>query len=338
MNEEKNVLMKNNELIKARYDLTVVQSRIFIFMLYKLQKDKNGEMSCFISKEEFGKLIARRNEKTIKGITEILRELSKRRIYFKEYNSDNECSCWGEYTFISGFEYHTKINSFKIVCSHRVYNLLTNYLEIGYTPINLSIYLSLKNSNAQRLYDLLRLWSNSKHIIRYSVDELKELLMIEDKYKNYSDLKRSVLTGAVKALNNTGVFEITMQEEKKSRKVEYINFYVEDLDDRIYFQKNIPDDKIEIPDKQFDFNTPIPGFCIPDENILSRGVKIRFKRDFKDIDFSYDAYEDAFFDAVAKTLDKDNVDIIDSKSYNYFRATLRERLETYLRKDVKSAL
>lgn len=337
MKEEKNILMKNNELIKARYDLTVVQSRIFIFMLYKLQKDKNGEMSCFISKEEFGKLIARRNEKTIKGITEILRELSKRRIYFKEYNSNNECSCWGEYTFISGFEYHAKINSFKIICSHRVYDLLTNYLEIGYTPINLSIYLSLKNSNAQRLYDLLRLWSNSKHTIRYSVEELKELLMIEDKYKNYSDLKRSVLSSAVKSLNNTGAFEIEMSEKKKGKKVEYIDFHVKDLDDRIYFSSN---DKLEsnVSNEQLNFNSPVPGFCIPDEGLLSKGVRIRFKRDFRDIDFSYEAYEDAFFDAVARTFDKDNVDIIDNKSYNYFRTTLKERLGTYLKRDVELIL
>ena len=61
-NIDKNILMKNNELIKARYDLTVIQSRVFIVILYKLQKDKSGEMSCVITRDEFKQLINRKND------------------------------------------------------------------------------------------------------------------------------------------------------------------------------------------------------------------------------------------------------------------------------------
>lgn len=343
---DKNILMKNNELIKARYDLTVIQSRVFIVMLYKLQKDKRGEMSCIISTEEFKQLINRRNDRTLVNIKKILNELMSKRIFFKEIKNDNKNYIWGEYNLINGFEYDEELDNFKIVCAKRVYDLLTSYLEIGYTPINLSVYLSLTNSNAQRMYDLLRLWSNSKKVIRYSVDEIKELLMIEDKYKNYSDLKRSVLNPAIKALNKTGMFEITIKENKKNRKVQSIDFIVKDLDDRIYFKKKEEPKPIKPPKEQpvepkpevMDLNTPVPEFCIPDESLLSRGVQVRFKRDFGMEDFTYETNVDAFYDAVAKTLDKDNVDIIDSRSYNYFRQTLRERLKTYIDKEVNDIL
>lgn len=60
----------------------------------------------------------------------------------------------------------------------------------GYTPINLKVYVSLNNPNSQRLYDLLRLWSNTKNLISYDVEEMKELLMLENKYNKYSDFKK----------------------------------------------------------------------------------------------------------------------------------------------------
>lgn len=343
---DKNILMKNNELVKARYDLTVVQSRVFIVMLYKLQKDKKGEMSCIISTDEFKQLINRRSDKNLNNIKSILNELMSKRIFFKEIKENNKNYIWGEYNLINGFEYDEELDNFKIVCSQRVYDLLTSYLEIGYTPINLSVYLSLRNSSAQRMYDLLRLWSNSKRIIRYSIDEIKELLMIEKKYKNYSDLKRTILVPAIKALNNTNMFKIEMHEIKKSRRVVAIDFIVEDLDDRVYFKKKEEPKPIKPPKEQpvepkpevMDLNTPVPEFCIPDESLLSRGVQVRFKRDFGMEDFTYETNVDAFYDAVAKTLDKDNVDIIDSRSYNYFRQTLRERLKTYIDKEVNDIL
>ena len=53
-------------------------------------------------------------------------------------------------------------------------------------------------------------------------------------------------------------------------------------------------------------------------------------------DFTYKTNEDAFFDAIAKTFDKDNVDIIESRSYEYFKTTLNERLEAHMKKDIES--
>lgn len=335
-NIDKNILMKNNELIKARYDLTVIQSRVFIVMLYKLQKDKSGEMSCVITRDEFKQLINRKNDKTLQNIKKILNELMSKRIFFKEIKSNNKNYIWGEYNLINGFIYDDEFDNFKITCSKKVYDLLTNYLEIGYTPINLSVFLTLKNSNAQRMYDLLRLWSNSKKVIKYQVDEIKELLMVEDKYKNYSDLKRFVLKPAIKSLNDTGMFEITMKENKKGRKVESVDFYVKDFDERIYFKKKKEIKEFKDQPEKIDVDMPVPGFCIPDETLLSKGVKVRFKRDFKMTDFTYKTNEDAFFDAIAKTFDKDNVDIIESRSYEYFKTTLNERLEAHMKKDIES--
>ncbi|WGX77644.1 hypothetical protein QJS64_20960 (plasmid) [Paraclostridium bifermentans] len=41
--ESNRILMKNNMLVKARYSLSLIENRVFLSMLYKLQKN---QMEC----------------------------------------------------------------------------------------------------------------------------------------------------------------------------------------------------------------------------------------------------------------------------------------------------
>lgn len=328
------ILMKNNYLIKAKYDLSLIQSRVFIVMLYKLQKDNNGEMSCTIQRNELKQIINKKSSHSIKGMTEVLNDLMKQTIYFKEIKPNSKHCIWGKYNLINGFEYDDEFDSFKIVCSTRVYELLTNYLEIGYTPINLTIFLSLKSCYAQRMYDLLRLWSGTKRKITYSVQELKELLMVQDKYKSYTDFQRNVITPAVKNLNNTGMFEITYTTKKTGRTVTDIIFDVKDLDKRKYFDKK---DNIQLnpPLNTSEENNKTMDIL---NKYLTNGTRILFDKDFEEYknNLNDEYFVNALYDSISITLDKDKVNIIDNSSYKYFKRTLENKLKYYIDLEVQS--
>lgn len=331
MSENKSILMKNNILVKARYNLTLVQSRIFIVMLYKLQKDEKRGMSATFKRKELMKLITSNDSKTISGIQELLDQLMDERIYFKEEINNGKNAIWGKYNLINGSEYNDQTDEFTIACSERVYDLLVSYLKIGYTPINLNVYLSLKNPNAQRLYDLLRLWSNSKRNITYDVEELKELLMLEDKYKNYADFKRYVLNPSKNALNKTGFFEVDFSENKNGRRVTSVTFHVKDLDDRVYFIENNGDTNNMSVKSQ----NPLGGFFVPDPNVFTKGTLTLFKKDFDKYDFRDEYAKEAFYEAVAAIFEKDDVDKVYVKGYAYFKQTLLERMDTLMLKEIK---
>ncbi|MEG2787379.1 MAG: replication initiation protein, partial [Romboutsia sp.] len=190
--ENNKVLMKNNILVKARYNISLVENRIFLFMLYKLQKESNGILKCSISHSEFKDIVKFKEKNTVKGILEVLEELRKKPIFFKEEKKNKKGSFWGAYGFINGYYYDDELGSFNIEASVKIHEILKEYLKMGYTPINVQIWLSLNNSYAQRFYDLLRLWSGTKTVITYKVDDIKELLMLEDKYDRYNDFKRRV--------------------------------------------------------------------------------------------------------------------------------------------------
>lgn len=339
---ENNIVMKNNIIIKAKYNISTLENRIFLMLLYKLQKNNDDIIKCEISHEEFKSIIKKKQASSIDSISELLVNLRKQSIYFRDDEG------WGEYGFINGFKYIKSRKTFKIEASKEIHTYIRNYLEIGYTPINLSIFFGLINPNAQRFYDLLRLWSGTKSIVNYKIDELKELLMLEDKYSRYNDFKRRVIQPAIKELNETGYFEIDFKENKVGRKIESIDFTVKDLDKRKYFENEVikepmnllKEDCITI-DTNFkevtsnaniektDLKTPKSDFYIPDEEIFTKGTSRRFKIDFKEVDFRNKYMNRAFEDAVMIAFDKDDVDTIKASSYKFFKGTLDNKIEEY---------
>src|SRR3712207_9514285 len=145
-------------------------------MLFKMQKVNEGVLSCNITYDEFKDSIKSTRDNTIKNISNILSNLRKKQIYFKIKNNDH--LQWGEFGFINGYFYNDKAKTFTIEASQKIYDVMKNYLTDGYTPNNLTILMKLRNPNAYRLYDLLRLWSGVKTKINYTIDELKEYLKI----------------------------------------------------------------------------------------------------------------------------------------------------------------
>lgn len=357
--ESNRILMKNNMLVKARYSLSLIENRVFLSMLYKLQKKSDGVLTCSISHSEFKDIIKFKQKNTVKGILEVLEDLRKKPIYFKEEKKNKKGNLWGAYGFINGYEYDDELGIFNIEASEKIHNLLKEYLKMGYTPVNVQIWLSLNNSYAQRFYDLLRLWSGTKDTINYKLDEIKELLMLEDKYSKYNDFKRRVILPAIKELNETGYFEIDIKENKVGRKVDSIDFYIKDLDKRKYFTKDeiikeIPgieleevaitsdendfENKEEIilndnviiePEIISDIKENKVEIFIPDESIFTKGTLRRVRMDFKDIDFKNKYMEKAFEDAVMITLDKDDVETIKATSYKFFKGTLDNKIVEY---------
>lgn len=351
-NKEVKVLMKNNMITKAKFNITTVENRIFQLVMYKLQKKGAGVLECTITLDEFKEIIKYKEQATPSKISETLTELRKQSIYFKKTKkeqSDDEkakkpFSIWGEWGIINGHEYDEELKTFTIEASEKVHSLLHEYLEGGYTPVNLSVFFTLSNSYAQRFYDLLRLWSNNKRVINYKLDELKELLMIEGKYPRFVDFKRRVIKPAIEELNKTGMFKIEFVEKRKGKAVESIDFIVDDLDKRKYFEKEVeilqpdndegaegeslPEENNEGSDNRRTPEVPKVGETIlPEETFLIKPLHRLVKASFKGIDFSEGEYYMAFVESEVATQIQDNVEEITLKEWGYFRATLQNKID-----------
>lgn len=327
------ILLKDNILVKTKYDLNTIENKLFTMILFKMQKE-GDLLKCKMTHSQIKEIVRNKNENSVSGISEILERLSNKKIHIQEVKQNQKNSIWHKYNLINGHSYDDEYNTFEIEASEKIYSLVCKKFKGGgYTPINLAVFLSLKNPYSQRLYDLLRLWSGTKSKITYGFEELKMYFMLEESYSEYGNFKRRVIIPAVKELNSTGYFKIDIEEIKSGRKVESINFIVKDLDKRVYFDKIENQNIIELDKKEFkeinhksEKNNEKDEFYIPNKKLFTTKTLESFKNDFSNYDFKDNKYKKILQESITIALDKDDEEKIKVKSYNYFKATLENKI------------
>ena len=222
------VLFKSNALIKAKYDFTVSQNRVLQKAFYEIQKNKINVAK--ITLQELKSLIKFKDYSTVEGIKRFLENLKENEIMHIKDNGE-----WLKVQVISGYKYNPTTKIFKIEIPMLLLQLIHEYTQTGFTPTNVTKYIGLGATNAQRLYELLRMWTGNKTIIENSVDEIKEYLMLQNKYKVFNNFRVRVIESAVKELREKELLDIyNVEYVKTGRKVTSIKFYVKDLEPRTY--------------------------------------------------------------------------------------------------------
>ena len=222
------VLFKSNALIKAKYDFTVSQNRVLQKAFYEIQKNKINVAK--ITLQELKSLIKFKDYSTVEGIKRFLENLKENEIMHIKDNGE-----WLKVQVISGYKYNPTTKIFKIEIPMLLLQLIHEYTQTGFTPTNVTKYIGLGATNTQRLYELLRMWTGNKTIIEYSVDEIKEYLMLQNKYKVFNIFRVRVIESAVKELREKELLDIyNVEYVKTGRKVTSIKFYVKDLEPRTY--------------------------------------------------------------------------------------------------------
>lgn len=85
--------------------------------------------------------------------------------------------------------------------------------------------LSLPSSYAIRMYELTKQYAPiGKRNIK--VEDLKKILGVENKYKQYTHLKQRILEPSVKSVNEHTDIDISYTERKRGRKVHLLEFVI----------------------------------------------------------------------------------------------------------------
>lgn len=250
------VLFKSNTLIKAKYDFTVAQNRVLQKAFYEIQRNKINIAE--ISTNEMKQLIKNKAVNSVEAIKNFLNNLKENEIIEIKENGE-----WLSANVISGVKYNPNTDMFSIEIPILLLQLIHEYTKTGFTPTNVTKYISLGATNTQRLYELLRMWTGSKSVIEYSVQEIKEYLMLQDKYKLFNNFRVRVIESAIKELKEKKLLDIYKVEYiKTGRKVTSIKFYVKDLEPRNYQFKEIEQKTIKsskssfrnFTEREYDYN------------------------------------------------------------------------------------
>lgn len=329
------LLMQGRQLVHTSYEVTAIQNRIFYYCLLNAQKESNGSLCCDIELDKLQRLIPNTNQRTLVNVKKALNVLSNTSLEFEVREEDDDIEC--DYKLIAGSEYSRNKRRFKIFFMERLYKHIINYTV--YAPLNLDILTKFKSFYSQRLYELLRLWSRCGEVVikEFRVDQLRFVLGTDDKYPNYKNFKQRALAQAIKEINDVGNMKVSIEEVKKSRRVEAIRFSILDHETKTYFKNRQADiagtvekkDNITLVEK----TDAVKDFYVPNKKLFTSKTLADFINDFSSYDFKESKNKKALQESILAALEKDNEEKIKVKAYNYFKVTLEDRLKKTINPD-----
>lgn len=232
-NYTKAILNKSRDIILTSYNITSTANKIYNVILYTVQKNKNGHYSCKMKTAELLKLIKKKDNKNIDSIKDILSMLKSTSLLFWDTEEDKDVE--NDYNLITGRKYIPEDDMFEIEIPDVVYNHITKYK--CYAPLNLDILSQFKSFYAQRMYEILRLWSRYNRVVehKFSVEQLRFVLGVGDKYPKYTNFKQKVLLTVQNELKQKANMTIEFVEVKTGRKTTHIIIRIQDNEIKRYF-------------------------------------------------------------------------------------------------------
>ncbi len=212
------IVVKNNDLINSRHELTLSEMRIILHMITLIHKDDEDFKEYRIFIRDFVDKTETKHKGEYERAKEITRKLLERVLEVPKGKGFLQTH------WISSVEYYDGKGYVDLTFDSKLKPYLLQ-LKKRFTKYNIQHILHLRSVYSIRIYELLKQYEKiGERII--DVDNLKTLLMIEDKYKLYADFKRRVLNNSCKELKKHTDIYFNFNEIKVGRRVKKIKFII----------------------------------------------------------------------------------------------------------------
>lgn len=280
------LIVQHNKFINGKYFFSTNEMRIFVYMLLRLKKDmqkfEEVQIPCHI-------LHAEGSSTHYDDIKSAASKLADQTFEIEHVDERGRRS-YEKYPLMAYCKYKEGSG-----CVQAKFNESANFyllnLSENFTSAQFKMFMRIKSYYGYRMYWLLKQYEDFGGR-KFTLDYLRDILMVGDKYKLYSDFKRRVIDTAMKDLKKTDMaFEY--EEIKKGRKVAQIklklvkNFIpidTEEASKRKSRQKNISQVTIDFGednptiDKRIITLTKL-GFSTSEaQQIINKSERVRLNR------------------------------------------------------------
>ena len=223
------LVVKSNTLIqRARFNLTMQEQRILMFLISRIKPGDSGLDTYFFSLKEFCHVCGIELEGDIYGyIKDTLKRLSDKSIWINaEWDYEGK-----HYTGQSLVRWINSIKASETSSAVwiKFHDEMLPYLfqlRESFTQYQLRNILAMNSTYAAALYELLKSYEYLQRPIDFALDELRFMLGADavKSYDRYSDFRRKVLDIAVREINIYSDLSVTYKPIKNGRKVARIIF------------------------------------------------------------------------------------------------------------------
>lgn len=245
------LVVKSNKLIEARYELSLTEQKLILYAVSKLDRDKNDFNILELETREFMELL---NTTVLRytEIRELVTGLMSKQVRIETEKMDLVAN------WVSSIKYIKNSGIIELEFSQNLIPYLLDLKE-RFTRYQIKNILYLKSKHSVRIYELMKQYQTIGHRT-FTIEELKELLMLQGMYKQFRDFNKSVLKVSMEEINELTDINIDIEQIKRGRKVIALKYIIESKDDNSYINYlnenyDIKDFKIRCGLEQENFNS-----------------------------------------------------------------------------------
>lgn len=221
-NARSELVVKHNELIRnTRYELSAIQQKILIYIISKIVADDKDFKRVHFRMVEYCDIAGiKKSGKGYELVKESIQDLRNRSWWIKDGKKDVL------FSWIDTAEIEENSGDIEIVLSESLRPYLLD-IRGNFTKYQLVNVLVLRSKYSIRLYEIFKsyLWLHRWEI---QLDDFRELVGINDKYKDFTEFKRNVITPSIKEINKYTDLQIEFKTIKKGRNIDKLVYKIEE--------------------------------------------------------------------------------------------------------------
>lgn len=215
------IIRKGHPIIEAGYKLSLAEQRIILLSLAKLDSRDVLQRKVTLSAIDFAKTFGVSEKVAYRDLLTASKKLYDGSIILKGEDETTEFR-WIE----SRTRYHKGEGRISFEFSSKVMPYLFELdKQLGYTQYHLLSVSGFSGTYSIRLYELCKKLQGMKNT-EVEIEEIRRMLMLGDKYKEFKVLKRRVLTPSIAEINEKSDLLVSVEFIKSGRSVKGLKFTI----------------------------------------------------------------------------------------------------------------
>ena len=218
----KNVIaMQHNNLVEAKYSMTLQQKRIMIWLVSQIKPDDIDFKEHVLSVKDLIEICQLSGESAYKEVRNITFSLIEKGIRILDITNPKK-GIEIQVSWLSSAKYDS--GKVKLTFSPELKPYLLQ-LKNQFTAVNTLDLMQFRSVHAIRIYELLKQYQNIGERT-LSIDEIKECCGVKNKLKQYGEFEKYLLLIAQREINEKSDLHFDFERIKPSRKIIAIKFII----------------------------------------------------------------------------------------------------------------
>ena len=226
MSKDSRLVVKDNSLIDASFNLSLVEQRLMLLAIVeareldKLTPDTPIEVKATAYRDQY----KTDESNAYSQLADATKQLFNRQFsYIDKYKGED---CITVARWVNRASYLNDNGTVVLYLSSEVISMISR-LEANFTQYLLEQVSDFKSKHSIRLYELLIKYRDVGNSKKFDIKELRSKLGLEnDEYKVTADFKKYVLDAAIKEISDKTDIQIKYEQFKEGRTISHILFKI----------------------------------------------------------------------------------------------------------------